>query len=351
MNRTTFLTSLAATAATPPAALVDGPAPLLRPEPPFLAQERLGRGRLGVAAIDMRDMRRIVQRSRERFPLASTFKLPLVTAVLKRVDAGAERLDRPVRFTARDIIAYSPVVAQQAHGGSLSVARLCAAAIEYSDNAAANLLLATVGGPRGVTAFMRRLGDPVTRLDRTEPALNEAAPGDVRDTTTPERMANLLARLVRTPVLSDASKAQLYGWLRGAKTGLTRIRAGVPAGWTVGDKTGTTNSAGNDIAILWPPARSGDRVGRVLRGPARERRRPRRRDRRCRAKRREAISRLARLRGERSARDDVRQHRVEPAVRDAGDVEQLVDRCEGAVRRAERDDALGQSRTDAGNRG
>jgi beta-lactamase class A len=261
MNRTTFLTALAATAATPPDALIDGPAPLSRPTPPFLAQEKRGRGRLGVVAIDLRDMRRIAQRARERFPLASTFKLPLVTAVLTRVDAGAERLDRSIRFTAHDILSYSPVLAEQPRGGTLTVAQLCAAAIERSDNGAANLLLKTVGGPAGVTAFVRRLGDAVTRLDRTEPALNEATPGDVRDTTTPEAMANLLARLVRTPVLSAPSKAALFGWMRGAQTGLTRIRAGVPAGWTVGDKTGTTNSGGNDIAILWPPA-SGARAPR-----------------------------------------------------------------------------------------
>ncbi len=253
MNRPKFLLSLAATGATPPAALVDGPAPS-KHQPPFLAQERRCRGRLGVVAIDLRDMRRIVQRPRERFPLASTFKLPLVMAVLKRVDEGTERLDRLIRFTAGDILNYSPVVAQQPHGGALTVAQLCAAAIERSDNAAANLLLATIDGPSGVTAFMRRLGDPVTRLDRNEPALNEAVAGDVRDTTTPEAMANLLARLVRSRVLTDASKTRLYGWLRGATTGLMRIRAGVPAGWTVGDKTGTTNSSGNDIAILWPSA-------------------------------------------------------------------------------------------------
>jgi beta-lactamase class A len=251
MNRPTFLLSFAVAGVTPSAALGDGPASAPHALP-FLAQERRGGGRLGVAAIDLRDMRRIVQRPRERFPLASTFKLPLVMAVLKRVDEGAEQLDRRIRFTAGDILNYSPVVAQQPHGGTLTVAQLCAAAIERSDNAAANLLLATIGGPPGVTAFMRRLGDPVTRLDRTEPALNEAAPGDVRDTTTPEAIANLLARLVRSRVLTDASKTRLYGWLRGATTGFTRIRAGVPAGWTVGDKTGTTKAVGNDVAILWP---------------------------------------------------------------------------------------------------
>jgi beta-lactamase class A len=219
---------------------------------PFAAQERRGRGRLGVAAIALRDGRRIEQRAHERFPLASTFKLPLVMAVLARSDRGAEHLGRTVRITPADLLAaYSPVT--RAHkGGTMTIAQLCAAAVSDSDNSAANLLLRTVGGPAGVTAYLRSLGDPETRLDRYEPALNTVGPNDPRDTTTPEAMANLLARLVREPVLSAASKARLYDWMRRANTGLARIRAGVPAGWTVGDKTGTTDHAGNDVAILWP---------------------------------------------------------------------------------------------------
>jgi len=260
MHRADFLLALAAGTATPPAALVDGPAPRVRhaAETPFSAQERRGRGRLGVAAIDLGSGRRLEQRGSERFPLASTFKLPLVMAVLTRVDHGTERLDRKIRFKASDIIAYSPAVSQQPHGGSLSVAALCAAAIEQSDNSAANLLLRTVGGPAGVTAYVRGLGDTVTRLDRTEPALNESIPGDVRDTTSPDAMARLVARLVREPLLTPASKAHLFAWLRGSTTGAARIRAGVPAGWTVDDKTGTTNTSGNDVAILWP--RSGEPI-------------------------------------------------------------------------------------------
>ncbi len=244
MNRLTFVLGIAASP-VPLSDLVRGA--------PFPDEQRRGGGRLGVAAIDLRDGRRITQAGTQRFPLASTFKLPLVMTVLRRVDDRAERLDRPIRFTAGDIIAYSPVVAQQPRGGTLTVAQLCAAAIERSDNAAANLLLKTVGGPRGVTAYVRGLGDRDTRLDRTEPALNDAAPGDVRDTTTPEAMANLVARLVREPILSRIATSKLYSWLRGSTTGLARIRAGVPAGWIVGDKTGTTSSGGNDVAILWPP--------------------------------------------------------------------------------------------------
>ncbi|HTD32782.1 MAG TPA: class A beta-lactamase [Candidatus Elarobacter sp.] len=252
MDRATFVSSLAATGATPLAAvppLHERTAPSAQP---FAREEAMGRGRLGVCAIALHDDRRLARRERERFPLASTFKLPLVMAVLARVDRGIERLDRKLAFRAGEILPYSPAEARFPRGGSLTIAELCAAAIEQSDNTAANLLMATLGGPAGVTSYVRGLGDSVTRLDRTEPALNTTAPGDPRDTTTPFAMASLLARLVRDPILSPASKARLFGWMRNARTGLTRIRAGVPPGWTAGDKTGTTNTAGNDVAILWP---------------------------------------------------------------------------------------------------
>jgi beta-lactamase class A len=257
MQRTIFLGGLAASLTSASAAAAEPlPAGILNARPrgpePFAVEERAARARLGVCAISLHDDRQIVRRGRERFPLASTFKLPLVMDVLSRVDAGIERLDRRIAFGASEILAYSPLVGQQPRGGTLTVADLCGAAIEQSDNTAANLLLATLGGPSGVTHYLRGVGDPITRLDRNEPSLNQATPGDLRDTTTPLAMASLLARLVREPILSVASKAMLFAWMRGATTGRARIRAGVPAGWTVGDKTGTTNSGGNDIAILWP---------------------------------------------------------------------------------------------------
>jgi beta-lactamase class A len=248
MDRATFLLSLAAAASTPPSE--PGDAVSARA---FPAEERLARGRLGVAAIDLRDGHRILVRWTQRFPLASTFKLPLVMDVLSRTDRQRERLERAIRIASADLIAYSPVVERRV-GTTMTVAELCAAAIQHSDNAAANLLLRAVGGPAAVTAYLRDLGDTMTRLDRNEPALNSATPGDVRDTTTPEAMATLLERLVREPLLAATSKARLFDWMRNAKTGLTRIRAGVPAGWTVGDKTGTTNTGANDVAILWPPS-------------------------------------------------------------------------------------------------
>jgi beta-lactamase class A len=136
----------------------------------------------------------------------------------------------------------------------MSIADLCEAALTMSDNTAANLLIATLGGPGGVTAFARLLGDPVTRLDRVEPALNEAAPGDPRDTTSPAAMLSNLHSLVLGDVVSAASREQLSRWLLDNKTGDARLRAGLPGGWRVGDKTGSGGSGTtNDIGIIWPP--------------------------------------------------------------------------------------------------
>ena len=131
---------------------------------------------------------------------------------------------------------------------------LCAAAITQSDNTAANLLLETIGGPKGFTEFARSLGDQFTRLDRMEPELNMASPGDERDTTTPAAMAKDLQRLLTSDVLTQDSRTRLEGWLMANETGAKMIRASVPGDWKVGDKTGRSGKgASNDIAIIRPP--------------------------------------------------------------------------------------------------
>lgn len=136
----------------------------------------------------------------------------------------------------------------------MTVAELCEAAITLSDNTAGNLMLGMLGGPPGVTAFARALGDPLTRLDRTEPTLNEAVPGDPRDTTTPAAMAEDLRKLMFGGALAKASSEQLKAWLLANKTGDARLRARLPAGWRVGDKTGSgERGSTNDVGILWPP--------------------------------------------------------------------------------------------------
>ena len=213
-------------------------------------------GRLGVALLDTLDGRFVSHRADERFAMCSTFKLLAGGAVLARVDAGRDRLDRRIRYDAKHLVTYSPVTEKNVATG-MTLAELCDAAITLSDNTAGNLLLSAIGGPQGLTAFVRTLGDPVTRLDRTETELNEAAPGDPRDTTTPAAMAADIRALVLGDALSAASREQLKAWLIANKTGGTRIRAGVPAGWIVGDKTGTgERGTNNDVGILWPPGRA-----------------------------------------------------------------------------------------------
>jgi beta-lactamase class A len=213
-------------------------------------------GRLGVVALDTATGRRLAHRADERFAMCSTFKLCLAAAVLARVDAGKESLDRQISYSAADLLDYSPVTRAHLKQHTLSVEALCKAAVEESDNAAANLLLKGVGGPDGFTSYLRSLGDTVTRLDRNEPELNSNEPGDPRDTTTPAAMVETMRRLLLGDALSAPSRATLIGWMVACKTGTARIRGGVPGDWRVGDKTGTgVRGATNDIAILWPPGR------------------------------------------------------------------------------------------------
>ena len=216
--------------------------------------ERSAQGRLGVAMLDTGSGLALGWRQDERFAMASTFKAVLAGWMLALADQGRERLDRRLHYGRDAVIAHSPVSGPRAgDGGGLTVAELCSATVSLSDNTAANVLLAQHGGPAGFTAFVRSLGDSTTRLDRTEPALNEATVGDLRDTTTPRAMLHTLNKLVLGDVLSPASRALLQRWLVETSTGDQRLRAGVP-GWRVGDKTGTAGDSGtaNDIGVLWP---------------------------------------------------------------------------------------------------
>jgi len=216
-------------------------------------EKRLG-ARLGVAMRDTGSGAQVRYRADERFPITSTFKFLAAAAALARIDAGVESLDRRVRFAKSDIVTYSPATEKHADGGGMTIAEICDAAITLSDNTAGNLLLAAIGGPEGLTRYARSLGDEITRLDRIETDLNEARPGDVRDTTSPAAMLGNLEKLLLSETLSAASRSRLANWMIAGKTGDTRLRAGVPAGWRVGDKTGAGgNGTNNDIAILWPP--------------------------------------------------------------------------------------------------
>lgn len=210
-------------------------------------------GRLGVAVLDTGSRMRAGHRADERFPLCSTFKLLAAGAILARVDKGQERLERRIRFSQADVVVYSPVTKDRAGGDGMTVGELCEAAMTFSDNTAGNLILASLGGPQGLNAYARAIGDATTRLDRNEPTLNEAVPGDARDTTTPNAMLDNVETLVLGNALSAGSRQQLLSWLLGNRTGDTRLRAGLPKTWRCGDKTGSgERGTTNDVGIVWP---------------------------------------------------------------------------------------------------
>jgi beta-lactamase class A len=218
------------------------------------ALERTHGGRLGLYALDTGSGRVLAHRADERFLMCSTFKALLAAAVLARVDAGRERLDRRIAYRPAHLLSNSDVSRRHVARGWMTIEEMCAGVVEVSDNTAANLLIDNLGGPGGFTLFMRGLGDPHTRLDRNEPALNR--PYGVFDTTTPRAAAGSLRALLLGETLSAASRARLEGWMRASRTGVRRLRAGVPAGWIVGDKTGSGDGVSNDLAILRPPGRA-----------------------------------------------------------------------------------------------
>jgi len=224
------------------------------------ALESRSGGRLGVGLLDTGSGRIAGHRLDERFAMCSTFKLALAGLVLREADQGRLRLDDAVAITKADLVSYAPVVEPKV-GQTLTVAALAEAAQTTSDNAAANLLLKRLGGPAGFTAALRALGDTVTRLDRFETALNLVVPGDERDTTSPRAMADTLRRLLTGDALTAASRERLIGWMVATTTGAKRIRAGLPAAWRAGDKTGTAQADAmtdkvNDLAIAWPPGKA-----------------------------------------------------------------------------------------------
>lgn len=225
------------------------------------AAEKAVGGRLGVCLLDTDSGRLIGQRLDERFAMCSTFKLALAAMVLRDAERGALTLEEPLSYTKADLLFTSPVSSAHVADGHMSVVALAEAAQTTSDNTAANLLLRRIGGPSAFTERLRSAGDTVTRLDRLEPTLNLVAPGDERDTTTPRAMATLVAKYLTTDYLTAASRDRLIGWMVATTTGQKRLRAGFPAGWRVGDKTGTMQADDitdkvNDIAIAFPPGRA-----------------------------------------------------------------------------------------------
>ncbi|GAA1590453.1 hypothetical protein GCM10009678_85990 [Actinomadura kijaniata] len=217
-------------------------------------------GRIGGAAIDMSTGKAVGYRPHEIFAINSTFKAYACAAVLRKSrDSDPGLMDRVLRWKTGDLVPHSPETEEYTDTG-MTPAQLCRATVTKSDNLAGNLLLKQIGGPAGMTGFFRSIGDPVSRLDRYETELNVWRPGEKRDTTSPAAAAGSLARITVGDALDPRDRKRLIGWLRGTVTGDTRIRAGLPKDWTVGDKTGTggadNHGTANDVAVAWPPGAS-----------------------------------------------------------------------------------------------
>lgn len=217
------------------------------------------RARLGVYARNMATGKTVVHGADERFPMCSTFKTVAVAAVLRDLDHDGTYLAKRIHYTAEYARAsgYDEITGRKENvANGMTVEELCGAAISFSDNAAANLLLNELGGPTAVTRFCRSIGDEVTRLDRWEPELNSAEPGRITDTTTPRAVARTYARLVLDDALEPADRKRLTGWLLANTTSDEKFRAGFK-GWTVADKTGSGSyGTTNDVGIVWTPQRS-----------------------------------------------------------------------------------------------
>lgn len=253
MRRRTLLTAaalLAASCATKPT--LDDPAepvPLL--DERIAALERRHNARVGLFAGDLGSGRTAEYRADERFAMCSTFKTYAAASVLQRCDRGELHLDDQVFVNPADILPNSPIT--EAHAGhAMALGDLCAAALQHSDNCAANLLLTTIGGPPQITAFARGIGDAETRLDRWEIELNSALPGDPRDTSTPRALGRGYQNVLTGAALAEAGRRQLEDWMRGNVT--SSMRAGLPEGWTSADKTGSGDyGSTNDIGIAYGP--------------------------------------------------------------------------------------------------
>ncbi|TFW12540.1 class A beta-lactamase [Brevundimonas intermedia] len=221
---------------------------------PFLLndlEERHG-GRLGMAALDVGSQRRVSWRGQERFAFCSTFKAFLAVATLERVQREEEQLDRAVAVTRADMIPHAPVT-EKAIGRTLTIRELMQAAVEVSDNPAANILIREMGGIAVWRSWWPTFGDTTTVISRLEPDLNTALPNDPRDTCLPDQTIANIRELAFSDRLTPEHDQLITGWMIGSPTGANRIKAGAPQGWTVAHKTGTgSNGATNDIGMLTP---------------------------------------------------------------------------------------------------
>jgi beta-lactamase class A len=248
-------TLLFVTALAPSSVAISQPTSSTSVQQQLVDLEASSGGHLGVAAINTANNQRIDYHAEERFPFCSTFKVMVVGGILKQSMTDRHFLSQQIFYTQQEVerSGYAPITKNHLATG-MTISELCAAALCYSDNNAANLLIKQLGGLGAVTAFARSIGDASFRLDRQEPELNSGVPGDLRDTSTPAAMAKSLQNLALGNALGVPQHQQLLTWMKNNTTGEKRIRAGVPKGWSVAEKTGSgAYGITNDIGIIWPP--------------------------------------------------------------------------------------------------
>lgn len=260
-QRRALLLAFAAALASPVTATTVAPTTRRFDAAPKLRALEVGQARLGACFLDTATGEFSGNRVDEHFALCSTFKLPLVAACLREADHGRLDLGEVLRYSKSDLLSWAPVTGRHVDKGGLSIAVLAQAAQELSDGLAANLLVRRLGGPASVTAKFREMGDAVTRLDRYEPDLGLVLSGDLRDTTSPRAMAELVQRITTGTLLQPESRLRLLRWMENTRTGTRRLRAGLPAEWRSGNKTGTGRAEGttnkcNDVAITYPTGQS-----------------------------------------------------------------------------------------------
>lgn len=230
--------------------------------PAWLAQAAQGqeqslKARIGIAVLSA-DGRVVAQyRGAELFPLNSTHKVLLCAALLRAAEQNRLSLNDKTIFSKKDLVAYSPITEKLFGNGADSASAdwryLCSAAVSHSDNTAANLISAKMGGPAAITQFLREAGDRITRLDRYEPALNSAIPGDRRDTTAPLAISRTLRALLFTDIINAQSRQQLRQWMSDDAVADNLLRAALPQGWRIADKSGAgAHGSRSIIAAVWP---------------------------------------------------------------------------------------------------
>lgn len=219
--------------------------------------ERRHDRRIGLYAVNLRTGRELAHRPDERFGMCSTFKTLAVAAVLagRLVTPDPHVLGRRGYYPPSLVagVGWAPrMQAWQDQGYAPTVAEVCEAAQADSDNAAANWILQQIGGPDAVTRLARELGDPATTLTRWEPEMSDWEPGKQADTTTPRAIGEGYVELLLGRTLNQPDRRRLTRWMLGNRTGDATLRAGLPSGWTIAEKTGSgAYGTRNDIGVAW----------------------------------------------------------------------------------------------------